>query len=162
MSTPDEDEEAEKDEEFGVEFHHAAPLSALAELTAAAIAAGSAGRPTRRSTIAPAASRAISATLAHRLRARRGDLALGGGELGGEFVLERPCAWRAASAAAASRAAWARLCAFARASASVFSCAAAAASAFCCIAVASSRSLAIALLRPLDHRPELGQRRAWT
>ena len=60
---PDEDEKAEQDEKFGVDFHHASPLAGLIEATAAATAAGSAGRPPSRSTIAPAASRAISDTL---------------------------------------------------------------------------------------------------
>ena len=86
---PDEDEKAEKDEKFRVEFHHAAPLERLTELTAAATAAGSAGVPPRRSTIAPAASRAISATLVIAWARVAAICALGLGQLGGEFVLQR-------------------------------------------------------------------------
>src|ERR1700733_3158122 len=154
----DEHEEAEKDEELRIIVHHAAPLTDWTERTAAAIDDGSAGRPPRRSTIAPAASRATSATLAI---ASARVLAISRSASVSLAASSSPSACRLAwaSAAAASRAAWARLCAFARASANVFSCAAAAASAFCCIAVASSRSPAIRALRPSITAPSCGKPR---
>src|ERR1700722_5129697 len=153
-----ENEETEKDEELRIISHHAAPLSDFTELIAAAINDGSAARPPRRSTIAPAASRATSATFAmasERILAisRSAPASLA------ESSSSSACRLACASAAAASRAAWARLCAFARASANVFSCAAAAESAFCCIAVASSRSAAIRALRPSITAPSCGRPR---
>src|SRR5271154_1317020 len=153
-----EDKEPEKDEKLRVDFHHAAPLSDLTELTAAATAAGCAGPPGRRSTIAPAVSRATSATLAI-ASARVAEISRSAAASLPASSSSRTFRLACASAAAASRAAWARVCAFARASANVRSCAAAAASACCCIAVASSRARAICALRPSITFPRAGNPR---
>ena len=85
----DEDEKAEKNEDFGVEFHRAASLTARPNLTAAATAAGSAARPPSRSTIAPVASRAISETLVIACARVAAICFSAVGELGGDLVLQR-------------------------------------------------------------------------